>query len=97
LQGVKDTWTASQQLSFGFRALAVDSPDSGARYHEYHGDRMATLQQQIADKFLKQLMESKEVSSEKIERLRAALSAAKTPKADDFLRIFTEPDHGDIK
>lgn len=58
---------------------------------------MATLQQRIAEKFLAQLAESKEVSAEKIEKLRTALSAAKKPKADDFVKIFTEPDHGDVK
>ena len=58
---------------------------------------MATLQQRIADKFLKQLAESTEVSTEKIEKIRAALSAAKKPKSEDLVKIFTEPDHGDIK
>jgi hypothetical protein len=58
---------------------------------------MATLQQQIADKFLNQLAESTDVSTEKIEKLRSALSAAKRPKTEDFVKIFTEPDHGDIK
>lgn len=58
---------------------------------------MATLQQQIVEKFLAQLAESKEVSSEKVARLRAALAAAKKPKADDFARIFIEPDLGDVK
>lgn len=58
---------------------------------------MPTLQQQIADKFLAQLAESTEISAERIEKLRSALSAAKKPKADDFVKIFTEPDHGDVK
>ncbi|MDP8985907.1 MAG: hypothetical protein M3N97_12915 [Pseudomonadota bacterium] len=58
---------------------------------------MATLQQRIAEKFLAQLTQSKEVSAEKIEKLRTALSATKKPKADDFVKIFTEPDHGDVK
>jgi hypothetical protein len=58
---------------------------------------MATLQQRIAEKFLAQLAESKEVSAEKVEKLRTALSTAKKPKADDFVKIFTEPDHGDVK
>jgi hypothetical protein len=58
---------------------------------------MSTLQQLIAHKVLARLAESTEVSAEKIEKLRSALSAAKKPKADDFVRIFTEPDHGDIK
>jgi hypothetical protein len=58
---------------------------------------MANLQQQIADKFLEQLAKSTQVSAEKIEKLRAALSAAKKPKSEDLVKIFTEPDHGDIK
>jgi hypothetical protein len=58
---------------------------------------MATLQQRIAEKFLAQLAESKEVSAEKVEKLRTALSAVKKPKADDFSKIFAEPDHGDVK
>ena len=58
---------------------------------------MATLEQQIAEKFLGQLAESKAVSAEKIEKLRSALSAARKPKAEDFVKIFSEPDHGDIK
>lgn len=58
---------------------------------------MATLQQQIAEKFLKQLAESPKVSAEKVEKLRLALTASKRPKADDFVKIFTEPDHEDIK
>jgi hypothetical protein len=58
---------------------------------------MATLQQQISDKFLERLAESTEISAEKLEKLRAALSAVKKPKADDFVKIFAEPDHGDIK
>ncbi len=58
---------------------------------------MANLQWQIADKFLKQLADSTEVSTEKIEKLHVALSAAKKPKADDLVKIFTEPDYGNIK
>ena len=58
---------------------------------------MATLQQQIADKFLAKLAECKEVSAEKIAKLRTALSVTKKAKADDFVKIFTEPDHGDLR
>jgi hypothetical protein len=58
---------------------------------------MPTLQQQIADKFLAELAKSTEVSGEKIERLRSVLSAAKKLKADDLVKIFTEPDQGDVK
>jgi hypothetical protein len=58
---------------------------------------MATLQQQIADKFLTRLAESKEISAEKIEKLKLALSANKKPKAEDYIKIFSEPDHGELK
>ncbi len=58
---------------------------------------MATLQQQIAEKFLERLAESKEVSAEKTEKLRLALAADKKLKAEDYVKIFSEPDHGDVK
>jgi hypothetical protein len=58
---------------------------------------MATLQQQIAEKFLDQLKESKEISAEKREKLRLALAADKKLKADDYVKIFSDPDHGDVK
>jgi hypothetical protein len=58
---------------------------------------MATLQQQIAEKFLDQLRESKEISAEKREKLRLALAADKKLKADDYVKIFSDPDHGDVK
>jgi hypothetical protein len=58
---------------------------------------MATLPQQIAEKFLKRLAESKEVSAEKTEKLRLALAADKKLKAEDYVKIFSEPDHGDVK
>lgn len=58
---------------------------------------MPTLQREITEKFLAQLAESKEISTEKIAKLRSALAAAKKPKADELVRIFADPDHGDIK
>ena len=58
---------------------------------------MPTLQQKIADKFLTELATSKDMSPEKIEKIRSAIAGPKKPKADDFVRIFTEPDHGDMK
>jgi hypothetical protein len=51
---------------------------------------MATLQQQIAENFLAQLEESKKISADKVEKLRAALSCQKKPKADDFPRESPE-------
>lgn len=58
---------------------------------------MATLQQQIAEKFLERLAESKEVSAEKTEKLRLALAADKKLKAEDYVKIFSESDHGDVE
>lgn len=57
---------------------------------------MPTFQQQIFDKFLAQLGEGKEISRVKIEKLRAVLAGPKNPKADDFVKIFTDVDEGDI-
>jgi len=58
---------------------------------------MATLQQQIAEKFLAKLAESKNLDSDKIDQLRTLLAGSKKPKADDFVKIFTLPAGGDIK
>ena len=58
---------------------------------------MATLQQQIAEKFLGKLAESKDVDGEKIDQLRTLLANGKKPKADDFVKIFSLPAGGDLK
>ena len=58
---------------------------------------MPTLHQQIAVKFLAKLGDSKEVDAGKIEALRAVLADTKRLKADEFVKIFTQPDGGDIK
>jgi hypothetical protein len=58
---------------------------------------MATLQQQIAEKFLGKLEESKDIDAGKIDRLRTLLANNKKPKADDFVKIFSEPVGGDLK
>jgi hypothetical protein len=57
---------------------------------------MATLQQTIADKFLSKLSESKSISGEQIDKLRALLADNKKPKPEDFARIFSLTS-GDIK
>jgi hypothetical protein len=57
---------------------------------------MSTLQQQIAEKFLTKLAESKDLHSETIEQLRILLSAGKKPKADEIVKIFQHPG-GDIR
>ena len=58
---------------------------------------MATLQQQIADKFLARLAETEGIDAAKIEQLRALLAQGKKPKADEFVRIFSLPIGGDLK
>jgi hypothetical protein len=58
---------------------------------------MATLQQQIASKFLEKLAESKQVDAPKIQQLKKLLTDSKRPKADDFVKIFSLPAGGDIK
>ena len=58
---------------------------------------MATLQQQIAEKFLAKLAESKHLDSDKIAQLKKLLSDNKKPKADDFVKVFSLPAGGDVK
>jgi hypothetical protein len=58
---------------------------------------MSTLQQQIAEKFLAQLAESKDVHSETIDQLRTLLAAGKKPKADEIVKVFQHQGGGDIK
>jgi hypothetical protein len=58
---------------------------------------MATLQQQIAEKFLAKIAESKDVDAEKIDQLRTLLTNSKKPKADDFVKIFSLPAGGNLK
>jgi hypothetical protein len=58
---------------------------------------MATLQQQIAEKFLTKLSESKDMDAEKIDQLRSLLADSKKLKADEFVKIFSLPAGGDLK
>jgi hypothetical protein len=58
---------------------------------------MATLQQQIAEKFLAKLAESKDVDAEKIDQLRTLFANSRKPKADDLVKIFSLPAGGDLK
>jgi hypothetical protein len=57
---------------------------------------MPTLQQQIAEKFLAKLALSSAIDADKIEQLRSLLADSKKPKADDFVRIFSQPAGGDL-
>lgn len=58
---------------------------------------MASLQQQIADKFLASLAQRDEVDADKVTELRQLLSRDKKPKVDEFIRVFTAPPGGEIK
>lgn len=58
---------------------------------------MATLQQQIAEKFLAKLTESKKVDAEKIEQLRKLITENKKVKATDLVKIFSLPAGSDLK
>jgi hypothetical protein len=50
---------------------------------------MTTFQQQIANKFLAALAKEKNFDAAKIECVRTLLTGGKTPKADDFVAIFS--------
>lgn len=58
---------------------------------------MATLQQQIVAKFLAKLTESKGVEAEIIDQLRILLADNKKLKADDLVKVFSQPAGGDLK
>ena len=58
---------------------------------------MATLQQQIAEKFLLKLSESDDFDSEKVEQIRNLLAEGKKIKAEDLVKIFSLPVGGDLK
>ena len=58
---------------------------------------MATLHQQIAEKFLAKLADTKTVDAGKIEKLRILLADSKKLKADEFVKIFSQSEGGDIK
>jgi len=59
---------------------------------------MATLQQQIAEKFLAKLAESKDMDAEKIDQLQSLLADSKKIKAEEFVKVFSLPaGGGDLK
>jgi CMP-2-keto-3-deoxyoctulosonic acid synthetase len=61
------------------------------------GVAMPTLYQEIANKFLTKLSQTKGSDAEKIEQLRVLLADGKKVKPDDFVKIFSVPAGGDIK
>jgi hypothetical protein len=58
---------------------------------------MATLQQQIAEKFLAKLAVSSDLDAAKIDQLRKLLADHKKPKVDDLMKIFSSTDDEDLK
>jgi hypothetical protein len=58
---------------------------------------MATLQNQIADRFLEKLKHRQEVDAAQLDELKNLLSEGKKIKAEDLVRIFSAPAGGDIK
>jgi hypothetical protein len=58
---------------------------------------MATLQQQIAEKFLTKLAESNRVDAKIIDQLRGLLADNKKLKADDLVKIFSLSAGEDLK
>lgn len=58
---------------------------------------MATLQQQIAEKFLASLSEREDVDAAQVGELRSLLERGKRPKAEDFMQVFTMPRGGEVK
>jgi hypothetical protein len=58
---------------------------------------MATLQQQIAEKFLAKLAKSKDFDAAKIGQLKTLLADGKKVRAEDFVKIFALPAGGDLK
>ena len=57
---------------------------------------MPTLQQQIAEKFLKKLTESKQIDADKVKQLKELLADPKKLKVDELVKIFSQPAGGDL-
>lgn len=57
---------------------------------------MLTMQQKIAQQFLKELGEGEDVTAEQIERLRALMAMGKKIKAEEFAKVFSEPGGEDV-
>jgi hypothetical protein len=58
---------------------------------------MATLQRQIADKFLEKLAHAKDVDAAQLDELKTLFSGNKKIRVEDLLKIFTLPAGGDLK
>lgn len=58
---------------------------------------MPTLQQQVADKFLERLSESGALDTDRIDQFRTLLDGNKKIKADDLVKLFSQPLGNDVK
>jgi hypothetical protein len=58
---------------------------------------MPTLQQQVAEKFLKKLAETGTLELDRIEEFRVLLATGKKVKAEELVKLFSAPAGGDIK
>jgi hypothetical protein len=58
---------------------------------------MPTLQQHVADKFLARLAASGALDTDRIEQLRTLLAGNKKIKADDLVKLFSQPAGNDVK
>jgi hypothetical protein len=57
---------------------------------------MPTLQQKIAQRFVETLAQSEDANPEQIKQLRELLSDPKKLKADNFVKLFSQPAGGDV-
>jgi hypothetical protein len=58
---------------------------------------MPTLQKLITDKFLSKLERSPDFDAEKIAQLKQLMESDKKAKGDDFVKIFSQPDGGELQ
>ena len=58
---------------------------------------MTTLYQQIGDKFLAELSNSKDVSAQKLKALRPLFAEGQKLKPDDLVKIFTSAEEDEVK
>lgn len=58
---------------------------------------MATIQKQIADKFLAKLSESSDFTPEMVAELLALLDDGKKLKGEDLVKVFATASAGDLK
>ena len=77
-------WRLAARLAFNANRILIES-------------FMATLRQTLAEKFLAKLLEDKAIDAEKVEQLRAILASGKKAKAEEFVKVFTQPAGGDVK